>query len=158
MRSACAGLRPLAPLPPRRQRDGLVDVEGLWQVLEGTALVRGDRGVEVAVRGHHDDRQVRMPAAQRGQQAEAAGAGHADVGDQYVGFMSLQRRERRLGGVEGARLHAALLQRSLEHPADGGIVVHEPDVERLGHLRFSMGSRTVKTVRPGRLSNSIRPS
>ena len=42
------------------QRHRVVDVERLRQVFERAALERGDRAVEVRVRGHDDDRHLRM--------------------------------------------------------------------------------------------------
>ncbi len=123
------------------QVDGLIDVERLRQVFEGAALVRGDGAVEIRVRRHHDHRQLRLAVVNLGQQFEAAAAGHANVGDQHIGSIASQRRERRVGVIERGRRHASLAQRALEHPADGGIVVDEPDIKRLdGHLEHGMAA------------------
>ena len=109
--------------------DGLVDVEGLRQVLEGAALVGRDRALEVGMRRHHDHRQARPLAADFLEQVEPAAPGHADVGDQHVRLLARERREHGVGILEGRGLHAALLERALQHPADRGVVVDEPDVK-----------------------------
>ena len=70
--------------------DGLIDVERLRQIFERTALVRSDCAVEIGMRGHDDDRQLRLRVANLLQQLEAAAAGHADVGDQHVGPVAAQ--------------------------------------------------------------------
>ena len=70
------------------------------------------------MRGHYDDRQSRMLAANDLQQLQAAGAGHAHVGDEHVGFGATERCQRAFRLLEGARLHAALPQGFLQHPAN----------------------------------------
>ena len=58
-RSACAPARRFG----RRaadQRERVVDVERLRQVLVGAALERRDRAVEIRIRGHDDHRHVRV--------------------------------------------------------------------------------------------------
>ena len=68
--------------PDQLDRD--VDVEGLGQVLEGAALERRHRAVEVGERGHDDHRQPGVALLDLGQQVDAAAAGHADVADQHL--------------------------------------------------------------------------
>ena len=117
----------------------LVDVEGLRQVLEGAAPVGGDGTLEVGVGRHHDHGQARPLVADLLQQIEAAASGHADVGHEDVRFLAPQRREHRVRVLESRGVHAALLERALEHPADRGVVVDDPDVKR---LRVTHGCRT----------------
>ncbi|MNX19999.1 hypothetical protein D3C86_499330 [compost metagenome] len=66
------------------QGDCLVDVERLGQVFEGAALVGVDRAVEIRVRRHDDDGQIRLAAVDLLQQAEAVYARHADIGEDHV--------------------------------------------------------------------------
>ncbi len=140
------------------QVDRLVDVERLGQVLEGAALIGRHGTAEIGVRRHHDDRQFGMGVVHPPQQIETRLPGHADVGDQHVGCVVAQRGQRRLGGIERLRHHAAVLQRALQYPADGGVVIDQPDTQRLGiHSAPSSGSSREKTVCPGRLSNSTMP-
>ena len=140
------------------ERDRLVDVEGLRQVLEGAALVGRHRIRQIRVRGHHDDRELRARIVDALEELEPRGAGHADVGDQDIGRLAPERIERRLRGLEGPRRHAVVAQRPLEHPADGGVVVDEPDTQCASvHGSSPRGSSSVNTVRPSSLSNSMMP-
>ena len=66
------------------QRERVVDVERLRQVLERAALERRHRAVEVRVRGHDDHRHVRIALLDLVEQREARFARHADVGDQHL--------------------------------------------------------------------------
>ena len=85
-------LLPLALLErAANQFHGLVDVEGLGQVLVGAALERGHRGLQVRVGRHHDDRHRRELLLHHLQQFDARRPGHADVGNQNL---------RRLAAVE----------------------------------------------------------
>jgi hypothetical protein len=68
-----------------------------------------------------------MRGAHLAQQVDARAARHADIGEQHVGCVIAQGRQRGFGGIEGARHHAAGAQRELEHPADLSVVFHEPD-------------------------------
>ncbi len=138
------------------QRHRLVDVEGLGQVLERPALVGRHRAAEVRVRGHHDHRQRRARIADAPQQLQSRGARHADVGDEHVGGVAPQRIERRLRGLEGARRHAVVAQRAFQHPADGSVVVDQPD-SQCTHVSSPRGNSSVNTVRPTSLSNSMMP-
>ena len=111
--------------------DGLVDVERLWQVLESAALVGRHGAVEIGMRGHDDHGQLRPARADFVEQVESALARHADIGHEHVGFFASQRVQDGFRVFERCRLHAGLFQGAFEHPADGGIVVDEPDVKRL---------------------------
>jgi hypothetical protein len=106
----------------------MIDVEGLRQILERAALVGRDRVAEVGVRSHDDHGQLRSRTADLAHEIEAGLPGHADVGDQHIGCgIAAQRGERGLGALEALGQHAAVLERALQHPADGSIVVDEPD-------------------------------
>jgi hypothetical protein len=74
-----------------REPHRLVHVERLGQVLEGAAAVGGDRALEIGVRGHDDDRDLRRPGADGLEQLQAADAGHADVGDHHVRPLAVQQ-------------------------------------------------------------------
>ncbi|MNC86188.1 hypothetical protein D3C83_18260 [compost metagenome] len=129
----------------------LVDIERLGQVLEGAALESGDRRVEVGVGGHDDDRHGGMALLDGLQQLQAREPGHADVRDEDLGSAARKRVERLLRRGERVEVDALARERLLDHPADGAVVVDDPD-------RFHVsGSRILKTVRPGRLSHSITP-
>ena len=139
------------------QVNRLVDVEGLRQVLEGAALISGDGRVEIRMRRHHDDGQAGARSLDFLEQIEAAAPGHANVRHQYVRRVAAQRGEHVVRLVEGFGHHAAPLQRFFEDPANRGVVVDQPDLQRFcGHVE-SMGSKMMNTVLPGVLSNSMRP-
>ena len=158
----CSG-RVATALPrcSRDELDRLVDVERLRQILERAALVRGHGAVEIRVRRDHDDGNVRVRAREPLHELEAAHVGHADIGDQHVGPAVLQRVEKFLAGLEGAREHVGLLQGLLEHPPNRLVVVDDPYRQSgRGHQRrppFATGKRIWKTVRPGSLVNSMSP-
>jgi hypothetical protein len=118
----------LCPAGAAHLIDGLVEVEGLRQVLEGTAVEGGHGAVEVRVRGHDDDRQVRDGGVDLLQQIEAVDAGHADVGQDHVGALALQRLHDADAVGEAGHIHVGLAQRALQHPADGAVVVDDPDL------------------------------
>ncbi len=158
------GVRLAATIAPRglvHELYGLVDVERLGQVFKRAALVGGDGILEIGVRRDNDDRQVRARGMQALEQRDAAHARHAHVGDQHVRLTVGDGFEQMLGALEPARLHVRLPQRLLEHPAHRLVVVDDPDIERpVVHASapfWSSGMRTKNIVRPGRLSNSMRP-
>ncbi len=139
------------------QIDGLVDVEGLGQILEGAALICGNRRVQIGVRRHDDDGKTGPRHLNVLEQIQSAASGHADVGHQHIGSVRAQGHQHIVGLIEALGGHAAALQRLLQHPANGGVVVDQPDLQRLRVHAESMGSEMTKMVRPGALSNSIRP-
>ena len=148
---------------PRRARDELdrfVDVERLRQILEGAALIGRHGAVEIRVRRDDDDGDVGIHAREPLHELEPAHVRHADVRDQHVGPAELQRAEELLAGFEGAREHVRLLQRLLEHPPHGLVVVDDPNGQTgRCHQRapLATGKRIWKTVRPGSLVNSMSP-
>ncbi|MCY1432524.1 hypothetical protein D9M71_485250 [compost metagenome] len=142
------------------QGNRLVDVEGLGQVLEGAALVGSDRAVQVGVGGHDDHRQARVQVADLRQQVEATDARHADVRDDHVRLLPGEATEQAVGALETLRVHAFLLQGLFQDPADGPVVVDNPDGFSTAHdeeAPCSSGRKIEKTVWPGWLSHSIRP-
>ena len=161
------------------ERDRLVHVEGLGQVLEGAALEGCHRAVEVGVGGHDDDRQLRVALLDLLQQVQPRLAGHADVRQQRGRRLrrALELGEGVAGGAEAGVVDALAAERLFKHPADRAVVVDDPDGIHIvctilvraarpafrgrdagcAQLRSVIGSRIVKQVRPGRLSTSIMP-
>ena len=168
------------------EADRLIDVEGLRQVFEGAALKCCNRAVEIGVGGHDDDRQLRMALLDLVQQIEPRLARHPDVRHQRLRRFAraLDRIEYLARTREAAMLDSLSGKRLLEHPADGTIVIDDPN--GITHLssftRWRVdagrrwpkvsgvcttivhqcsaavtGSSTVKQVRPGRLATSIIP-
>ena len=142
------------------QRHGVVDVERLGQVLEGAALVGSHRAIQVGVRGHDDHRQARVLLADLREHVQAAEAGHADVGDDHIRLLAGEAGQHAVSAVEALRGHAFLLQGLFQDPADGAVVVDDPDVFASAHADVapcSSGRKIENTVWPGWLSHSINP-
>ncbi len=142
------------------QRHGVVDVERLGQVFEGAALVGSHRAVQVGMRGHDDHRQARVLLADLREHVQAAEAGHADVGDDHIRLLAGEAGQHAVSAVEALRGHAFLLQGLFQDPADGAVVVDDPDVFASAHADVapcSSGRKIENTVWPGWLSHSIRP-
>ncbi len=114
--------------------DSLVDIEWLGQVFERPSLVGRDSAVQVRVRGHDDHRQARVLLANPRQQVQAAGAGHADVGDDHIGLLASQAAHHPVGAVEALGGHAFLLQGFLQDPADRTVVIDDPDSFTTAHV------------------------
>jgi hypothetical protein len=91
-----------------RDRDHLVDIEGLGQVLEGALLVGGDGAVEVRVRGGDDHRHVRVLLADATQQFDAVDAGHANVADHHVRLLPREAPQHAFRVLEAFLLDARL--------------------------------------------------
>ncbi len=62
----------------------LVEAERLGHVLVGALADRIHRGLDGAVRGHHDDRTLGGELARQGQQLHAVDLGHPQIGDKGV--------------------------------------------------------------------------
>lgn len=107
------------------QRDRLVHVERLGQVIERAALKGGYGAVQVGKGGHHDDRQTGMALFKLAQQLQAVATGHADIGHQCDGRFARQRFQHvgRLGETAGGDTSAG--QGLFEDPADGLVVVDD---------------------------------
>src|SRR5690606_35686586 len=136
-----------------------VDVERLGQIFEGAPLIGGHRTVQIGVCRDDDNRQPREQLADAGQQLQSAAAGHADIADQHIGtLLAAQPRHGAVGIVETYRLQAILLQGLFQYPADGAIVINDPDIGGWIHSWSPvMGRKRVKVVCPGTLSHSISP-
>src|SRR5690606_27182591 len=103
--------------------------------------------------------QAREALADLRQHVEAAGAGHADVGNDHVGLLLAQAAEQAVRAVEALGGQAALLQGLFQHPADGAIVIDDPDGFAVAHgvAPCSSGRMMANSVWPGWLSHSTRP-
>ncbi|MNZ60742.1 hypothetical protein D3C78_788160 [compost metagenome] len=142
------------------QRDRLIDIERFGQVFESAPLVRRHCAVQVGMGGHDDDRQARVLVANLCQQVEAAGAGHANVGNDHVRLLPGQAAHHAIGAVEALGGHAFLLQGFFQDPADGAIIVDDPYGFTSAHEAVapcSSGRKIEKAVWPAWLSHSIRP-
>ena len=124
--AAAAFLAPAALLPPLEDKalgllheaDRLVDVEGLRQVLECSALVGVDRVREVGVGRRDDDRNVAVVGMDPLQQLEPVDSRHPDVGNHYVGRSSLETLQNILAILKTGAVKPLGAQRFLKHPAD----------------------------------------
>lgn len=76
--------------------------------------------------GHDDDRQARVVLADLCQQVEAAGARHADIGNDHIRLLACQAAHHAICAVEALGGHAFLLQGFFQDPADGAIIVDDP--------------------------------
>ncbi len=119
-----------------------VHIERLGQVLEGAALVGGDGGVQIRMGGNDDHRQIRPSLLNLAQQLQAVDTGHADVGDQHIRPPVGDGVQGAVAVFEAGHGEAALLERLLQHPADGAVVVDHPDVALLSHLRSPGATRS----------------
>src|SRR5690606_17596544 len=107
-----------------------------------------------------DHRQAGVLCTDLRQHVQAAGAGHADIGNDHVRLLAGQATEHAVGAVETLRGESTLLQCLFQHPADGAVVVDDPDSFASvhdGEIPCSSGRTMAKTVRPGWLSNSTSP-
>ncbi|MND82194.1 hypothetical protein D3C80_740170 [compost metagenome] len=111
--------------------------------------------------GSHDDhRQTRVLIANLRQQVQTTGTGHADIGDDHVRLLPSQAAHDPVGAVEALGGHAFLLQGFFQDPADGAVIVDDPDSFTTAHEAVapcSRGRKIEKVVWPGWLSHSIRP-
>jgi hypothetical protein len=108
------------------QRDCVIDVEGLGQILEGATLECRNGAVEVGVRRHDDDRNLRMPLLHLVQQREAGLARHSDVGDEHLRLADGERLQHFIRGGEGLEGNALARERLFEDPANRPVVVDDP--------------------------------
>ena len=109
-------------------------IERLGQILVRPALERRHRAVQIGKRRHHDHRQRRMRALHPRQQIQAGQPRrirHADVADQHHGHTVacriLQRGQHLSRALERHGRQLCALQGPLQHKADGGVVVDNPD-------------------------------
>ncbi len=109
------------------QRHRFIDIERLGQVFERAALVGEHGAVEVRMCCHDDDRQCVAVAPESPHQFETVDAGHPDIGHQDVGAAALDHIQHAIGVSEAASRHAFALESLLEHPANGRVIVDDPD-------------------------------
>ena len=109
------------------QRDRVVDVERLGQVLERAALERGDRAVEVRVRRHDDDRHVRDSAPSPWSSSARPDSPGMRMSDTSTcGRASAERLHHLVRRGERLVRNALARERLLEHPANRAVVVDDP--------------------------------
>ena len=162
---------------PAHQFHRVVDVEGLGQVFERAALEGRHGALEIGVGRHDDHRRRRHPLLEGLHELEPREPGHADVAHHDLGRIVGEEVERLLRRGERAVADALPGKGLLENPADRTVVVDDPDGSRGVVVSFldhgvafhcygrgspacsglRTGSRIVKQVRPGALSNSMSP-
>jgi len=118
---------------------GLVHVEGFGQVFESTHIIGFHGTVEIRVGGHDDHRQTRIDGLQPRQQGDTVQARHADIGDDHIRPGGLQGIQEFSPAVETLHLEAVLLQRLLQDPAHGRIIVNHPYECLIAHCSSSKG-------------------
>ena len=131
-------------------------VERLEHVVR-RALAHGfDRGLDRAVGGDQDDRQLRVLGANLLQEVDAAGLRHLEVGEDQVEARraELLARLAGVGGAGGLEPHA--LDHDLQRAPHAAVVVD--DEHSLHAATSATGSLTSKTVpRPGSLRSETLP-
>ena len=80
---------------------GFIHIKGLRQVLEGAALIGIDRTVQIGVRRHDDDRNFRLFFLDQLQQRETIDTRHADIGENDLREIAVQRGEQTLTILKG---------------------------------------------------------
>jgi hypothetical protein len=140
------------------QFERLVDVERLRQVFERPALERRHGAVEVGIRGHDDDRHLGQALLQRLQQFQPGHPRHADVGQHRSGRAAFQFAQCVGRRTEGHARDILAQQGLFQHPADGAVVVDDPDTAWFRHgVQVGSGRKMENTVWPGSLSQSMVP-
>ena len=100
------------------QGHGVINIKRFGQVFECPALVGRHCAVQVGMSRHDDHRQARVLLADFGEQVQAAGTGHADIGNDHVRLLASQSAHDPIGTVETLCGHAFLLQGFFQDPAD----------------------------------------
>ena len=100
------------------QLDGIINVKGLGQVLECPLAIRRHGAVQVRMRGHDDDGQIRRLCLDPLQQLQAIDTRHADVGEQHVRHVALQLIQHLHTAREALDVHVMRAQCALQHPAN----------------------------------------
>jgi hypothetical protein len=85
------------------------------------------------VGGHDDDRQLGVLLLHGCQQRKAVAARHPNVADQHARMLALQPPQGRIATVETGGRHPRLLQCPFQHPANGAVVIDDPDLLTLFH-------------------------
>jgi hypothetical protein len=109
-----------------RRGDRQVQIERLGQVIECAKPVSGRGGRDIGECAHHDHRETHRLHGQSFEQLQAAGSGHAHIGEQQIRRRIGERGERSLGILERTRMPARLAQRCAQHHAHRAIVVDDP--------------------------------
>ena len=116
--------------------DEFLQVEGLGQIIIGTALGRLDSRHERVLRAHHDDRQVGAQLLDARQKFESVLVRHDDVGDDEIAFPRLHPTPERSGCPRDANFVSGPCQRLAEHGSDRSIVVGNEDVSSRHYTRL----------------------
>jgi len=112
---------------PVHDHEQLVLVERLGEVVGGAFLHGGDGGLDSRVGRHHDDLDFGPDAAGAAEQFEAVHLGHAQVGQQQVEGLRLERGEGILARRTGAHFIAAGLENIDEDVALNRVVFRDED-------------------------------
>jgi hypothetical protein len=104
------------PEPALDRHAELIDREVLREVVEGAVLDRGDGRLDGRERGNENDREGRIHLARSTQHLHPVHARHLEVGQQQVGSLRVDQRERAVRVGRGQ----ALISRSLQ---DAGAVL-----------------------------------
>ncbi len=105
---------------------GLIEVEGLGQIVEGAQAIGRCRRRHVGEGTHDDDRNSGMLGVQAFQQLESRQSGHAHVGEDRLRVVFAEGGQQGVGVFECAHRPARLAQRLAQHEADGAVVVDDP--------------------------------
>ena len=108
-------------------REQLVVAERLLDVVEGALVHRLHRRLQRRLRGHEDDRRVRILLARRGEDLDAADVRHADVGEHDVRLQLGELLEPARAAVRGVRVEAGVAQQDAERLEDALLVVDDED-------------------------------
>ena len=78
----------------RHEQQQMIGIDRLGEKIERPLLHRGDRVLDAAVGGHHDDRNIGVDLLRRAQHAEAVPFGQAQIRQHQRGLRLLQRLHR----------------------------------------------------------------
>src|SRR5262249_53213374 len=104
------------------------EIERLGQVIEGAALDRSNRRIQVAKRRHHDDRRILRKVTQPSQGGQAIQARQTHIEKNGVGPLLLSPDKRLLGGGGHGNLMSFARQGTLQSPADGFFIIDKQNV------------------------------
>ena len=107
--------------------DGLGEVEGLEQIVDGAQAERLHRGLDRGVGRHHDHRDVGMTALDLPHHLDAVHLGQALVGDDEVEVLVAQPLQRGLAAGDRADLVALGLKRPLQRTHEDRVVLDDQD-------------------------------
>src|SRR5689334_14920675 len=130
---------------PADDREQLVRVERLLEVVVRALAHGGDRLALRSVRGHQDDPRLRRVAGARAeltQQPEAVEVGHAEIADHQIHAPLADPRERRAPAVRLDHLEPLVLENAPQREADALVVVHDQHASR----RHDASPRTSCTI------------